>query len=305
MSKQLTFAAIGNVISSPGSASGPMLSGVPAGQIFGKSGLGPALASPSASQGQEKEPQTGATFGQRSSASSKNADLPSSSGSRLQARLPLAGSTLYKMTWKVRVTPAKRKIFALRALGRRTSGNDCTGWPTPRREDSESTGAHHGIPDTLHSASQLAGWATPAARDFRDGRSSAATMERNSRPLNEQATMLLGHTQTVEGSHPCATDSASSDSLAGWPTPMAGSPATESYNEAGDSCNSRKTRLLVSGETPIGCDASQKKGSQKGALGQLNPAHSRWLMGLPTAWDDCAPTGTRSSRRSRKPSSKT
>ena len=33
----------------------------------------------------------------------------------------------------------------------------------------------------------------------------------------------------------------------GWPTPMAGSPKTETYNEAGDTCNGRKTRLLASG----------------------------------------------------------
>lgn len=42
------------------------------------------------------------------------------------------------------------------------------GWPTCRAEDSESTGAHHGTPDTLTSAARLSGWATASSRDYKD-----------------------------------------------------------------------------------------------------------------------------------------
>ena len=54
------------------------------------------------------------------------------------------------------------------------------------------------------------------------------------------------------------------------------------------------TAQLVSGATPIGSTARTEKPAQ------LNPAHSRWLMGLPPEWDAYAPTATPSFRKPRK-----
>ena len=51
---------------------------------------------------------------------------------------------------------------------------------------------------------------------------------------------------------------------------------------------------LAFGRTVIGSPAETEN------TGQLNPAHSRWLMGLPPEWDACAPTATPSSRKQRK-----
>ncbi|WP_231038801.1 hypothetical protein [Nitratidesulfovibrio oxamicus] len=62
--------------------------------------------------------------------------------------------------------------------------------------------------------------------------------------------------------------------------------------------SSEPARLTVTGEMLTGYSAGMENG------GQLNPAHSRWLMGLSPVWDDCAATAMPSSRHKRRHSSK-
>ena len=282
MSSHKTLKATPSATSSPGSADGAWRSASPAGPTTGPCGPGAARASRSAPRARGAASTTSATSGPSSAASSGSAALQSSLESRLRARLAGRGSTLYALTWKGWDMASELQICALRASAPRTSGNGSGG---------------EGSVD----------WPTPSTMD--NGNSGDAWEERRKK-IKEKGINGNGFGLIL----PMAAQ------LAGWPTPMAGTPAQAGYNEAGNTDSSRKmvalcgglvaghglrlpeewsgpARITHLGALQTGCDAGMTGG------GQLNPAHSRWLMGFPPAWDACAPTATPSSRRSRRSSS--
>ena len=120
-----------NATSSQASVDGRSRFGSLDGQMIDLFGPVPVPANLSARQARELGLLTSGTFGRHSTISSASVSLQRSLESKLQARLGLPGSTVFKLTWKHRATPLGRLICALRASGPITSGSVSTGLPTP------------------------------------------------------------------------------------------------------------------------------------------------------------------------------
>lgn len=264
---------------SPGLESGLTRSASPDGLMTSQSGLVPARASLSARQAKEMGLLTSGTYGLLSSTLSASADLSTSLANRLQQVTQTHGSTLYKQTWKQWITPSGLCRLRQRASVRRTSESELIGWPSPLASNVKNcyqdwlkvmARKEAGRQPNLQDFAVLAAWTTPSHSDGTRGGT--------------------GITPNMTGS-----SLAQLVKVAGWVTPTSrdwkdtsGMTAQRDGKERLDQLprqayTAGPLRLTVFGEMRTGSYVEMANGVQ------LNPAHSRWLMGLPRAWDESSP----------------
>lgn len=261
--------------SSPGSESGLIPCASQDGLTINQSGPVPARASLSARQAKEMGLLMSGTYGHTSSISSASADLSMSLANRLQAVTQTYGSTLYKQTWKEWVTPSGLCRLRQRASVRRTSESELTGWPTPVANTNPQPETKRGL-QHVSGVVRLTGWQTPVAND-----STGSTH------------CYSGKNQ--DGSPKVCLKLPGSVLLAGWVTPTTrdwkDTPGMTAQRDGKERLDQLPRQAYTAGPLRLTVFGEMRTGSfvEMGNGVQLNPAHSRWLQGLPKAWDTASP----------------
>jgi hypothetical protein len=291
-----TSAAIRNAISSLASADGRSRSVSRDGRTIVQ--FGPALVRASLSvlpDAARARPTIG-TYGRPSRASLASAALQGSLASKLQAAMAGRGSAEYALTWKTWDMASGPPICALRASGRRISGNGCSsaqsGWSTPTTTDAKRGTKpprpwDTGVPLTQQVGLAVSGWPTPTASGF------------NSREDPEQwrARQAKLKAKGINGNGAGVPFGVAVREAAGWATPKAGDWRDPRVSEKTLSESSRPLNEQAHGLTVNGSTAGTEK------PGVLNPEFVSRLMGFPATWnphyrDTEMPSSRKSRRRS-------
>jgi len=138
----------------------------------------------------------------------------------------------------------------------------------------------------LQDMASIAGWGTPNARDHFPAHTPEYIAEKRAQGhgmsnVNDQVQLSSWPTTRANNAEKCGQ-------LA--PDPRNGLPMVAQFIGP--------IRITASGEMLTGSSAGMENS------GQLNPAHSRWLMGLPPEWDVCGVTAMESLPNKHRRSSK-
>ena len=228
-----------------------------------------------------KEKTMSDTSGGHSSSSSASVNLQQFLASKLPQQLEQSGSTIYKLTWKTKVTPRQWQYCQLVASVPRTKESDCSSWPTPVASDNRDRGSFDDpsiqrrmrigksveLSMMVHS---IQPWPTPSTQDNPQVRGEGAAANHPSR-----GTTLGGAARMVPWGTPNVMDSMA---------PRSDEALARAKQKAG--CANIKDQVPYSAET------------EKPVKSQLNPRFSLWLMGYPIEWAYCAERVMLSSRKS-------